>query len=94
MRLHVDQSEGLLKEDNEHAAGNTVLIKAVFVHVRLLRKDERRVFKACTSAQIRLHSAEATTAASGPSLASLVRQTSLRVIGRVLPVWQNVSLLT
>ena len=46
MGLHVDQSEGLLEKDYEHAAWNTVLIKAVFVHVRLLRKHERSVFKA------------------------------------------------
>ena len=52
VRLHVDQSQRFLKEDNEHSAGNPVLIKAVFVHVRLLREDERRVFKAYRDAQI------------------------------------------
>ena len=42
----MDQSEGLLEEDNEHSAGNSVLIEAVFVHICFLRKHERRVIKA------------------------------------------------
>lgn len=48
--LHVDQSESLFEKDYQHAAGDPVLIKAVFVHVRLLRKHERGVFKAYTDA--------------------------------------------
>ena len=44
--LHVDQSEGFLEKDNKHSTGNPILVEAVFVHIRLLRKGERRVLKA------------------------------------------------
>lgn len=40
VRLHVDQSEGLLQEYYQHSARDPVLIKAVFVHVSLLSKHE------------------------------------------------------
>lgn len=53
VRLHVDQSEGLLEEHNEHSAGDPILIKAVFMHVRLLCKHKRWVLKAYTIAQIK-----------------------------------------
>ena len=82
--LHVDQSESLLEEHYENAAWNTVLIKAVFVHVRLLRKHERRVFKACTHAQIRSCPADAPRAAFKPKQESLGRQSSLRETGEFL----------
>lgn len=45
MSLHVDQRKCLLEEDDQHAAGNTVLIEPIFVHVRLLREHERSVLK-------------------------------------------------
>lgn len=53
MGLHMDQSESFLKENYEHSARYPVLIKAVFVHICLLCKHERRVFKACTKPKIR-----------------------------------------
>ena len=53
MGLHVDQSEGFLQEDYEHSARDPVLIKSVFMHVRLLGKHERRVLKAYTHVKIK-----------------------------------------
>ena len=52
VRLHVDQSQSLLQEYNKHSAGNPVLIKAVFMHVCLLRKHKRRVLKAYAHVKI------------------------------------------
>lgn len=45
VRLHVDERQCLLKENNEHARGDSVLIESVFDHVRLLRENKRRMFK-------------------------------------------------
>ena len=49
----MDQSECFLQENYEHSAGNPILIKSVFMHVCLLRKHERRVFKAYTDTKIK-----------------------------------------
>lgn len=76
--LHVDQSESLFEKHNEHAAGDPVLIKAVFMHVRFLRKHERGVFKACTDAQIKVTPRAASTGALAPRLASHAHQCSVR----------------
>jgi hypothetical protein len=40
VRLQMDQRECFLEKDNEHAAGNAVVVEAVLVHVRLLSKNE------------------------------------------------------
>lgn len=46
MSLHVDQCESLLEKYDEHSAWDPILIKAVFVHIRLLSKAKRRMFEA------------------------------------------------
>ena len=48
MRFHVDESQGLLKEDYEHPWGNSVLVEPVLVHVRLLGEGKRSVFETYT----------------------------------------------
>ena len=71
MGLHVDKSERLLEKNYEHSAGNPVLIEAVFVHVRFLRKRERRVLKAYSHAQISTCQIQPSKPRLGPSLAIL-----------------------
>lgn len=43
--FHVNEGEGLLEEDDEHAGGDPVLVKAVFVHVGFLGEHEGGVLE-------------------------------------------------
>ena len=71
MRLHVDQSEGFFEKNYEHSARDPVLIKSVFMHVRLLRKHERWVLKAYTYAKMKLCEIQPSDGVFDPSPAIL-----------------------
>lgn len=45
MRFHVNQSQRLLEENNEHATRNSILIEAILMHIGLLCKHERCVLE-------------------------------------------------
>ena len=45
VRLHVDEGQGFLQKDDEHATGDPIVIKTILIHVCFLRKHERRVRK-------------------------------------------------
>lgn len=46
MRFHMYEREGLLKENNEHAAGDAILVEPVFVHVGFLGKNKLGMLEA------------------------------------------------
>ena len=46
MRFHMYEREGLLKENNEHAAGDAILVEPVFVHVGFLGENKLGMLEA------------------------------------------------
>lgn len=45
----MNKCEGFLKENDEHSTGDAVVVELVVLHVCLLGKYERRVFKTYTN---------------------------------------------